>query len=129
MYIKENAERLRLDTDRIAVMGGSAGGMTSFYWLEHYKDKVLAFINCWGAPRGIIPNVTNFPPTLSVHGTADTTVPYELELPIQNALEKSDIPHKLITLDGAGHTPMRFFQTYIRSVIEWLDKYMSKPSV
>ena len=32
-------------------MGGSAGGMTCFYLLEHYSDKILAFGNCWGCPR------------------------------------------------------------------------------
>lgn len=124
LYIRENAERLNLDADRIALMGGSAGGMTGFYLLGHYNDNIRAFINCWGAPQGFSPCVSGFPPTLSIHGTADTLVRYELELPIQADLEKAGVVHELITLEGAGHTPMKFFATYIQSVIDWLDKYM-----
>ena len=72
-----------------------------------------------------MPDVTKFPPTVSIHGTDDITVSYELELPIQDAFEKAGIPHKLITLEGSGHTPIKRFNEYISTVIEWLDKYMN----
>ena len=101
LYIQQNAEGLHLDADRIAIMGGSAGGMTGFYLLDHYDDKFRMFGNCWGAPKGYMPDVTKFPPTLSIHGTADQAVPYELEAPIQAAFEAAGIDHELITLEGA----------------------------
>ena len=125
LYVQENAEKFHLDADRIAVMGGSAGGMACFYLLEHYNDKVLAFGNCWGCPR-TTPDITGFPPTISIHGTADPTVPYELELPVQEAFEKAGIPHHLISLEGAVHTPMKLFPTYIQTVLDWLDKYVKE---
>ncbi|MBR2461195.1 MAG: alpha/beta hydrolase, partial [Clostridia bacterium] len=96
LYITENADTLNIDKDRIAIMGGSAGGMTAFYLLEHYSDNIRLFINFWGAPWHYSPDVKGFPPTLSIHGTADPTVSYELELPISDAFEKHGIPHKLI---------------------------------
>ena len=52
------------------------------------------------------------------------TVAYDLELPIQEAFEREGIPHKLISLEGAPHTPMKHFAQFIPTVIEWLDRYM-----
>ena len=123
-YVKANAERLNLDAEHIAVMGGSAGGMACFYLLEHYDVDVKMFGNCWGSPRYQPIDVSSFPPTLSIHGTADPTVPYELELPIQDDFARFGVPHELVSVEGAGHTPMKHFQTYIPTVIEWLDRYM-----
>lgn len=123
-FIKEHAEQFGFDAARIAVMGGSAGGMTCFYLLEHYDVDVRMFGNCWGAPRIPVGDLTKFPPTLSIHGDADPTVPYTLELPIQDALAAAGVPHRLITLAGAGHTPMKRFSEYIPTVLEWLDRYL-----
>lgn len=124
LYVKENAEKFNFDAEHIAIMGGSAGGMTCFYLLEHYNDEFKMFGNCWGTPWTGVPDVTSFPPTVSIHGTADKAVAYELEAPVQAALEKAGIPHKLITIEDAPHTPMRYFETFIPTVLEWLERYM-----
>ena len=124
LYVKENAERFNFDAERIAVMRGSAGGMTCFYLLEHYDDSYIMFGNCWGAPWRGVPDVRKFPPTVSIHGTADQAVDYELEAPIQDGLEKAGIPHILITLEDAPHTPMKHFSTFMPIMLEWLEKYM-----
>lgn len=124
LYIRENAERLSLDRDRIAVMGGSAGGMTCFYLLEHYDVSVRMFGNCWGVPRRYQPDVSGFPPTLSIHGTEDALVSYALEAPIQADLARLGIPAELITVPGAGHTPIKEFDSYIPTVLAWLDRYV-----
>ena len=105
-------------------MGGSAGGMTCYYLLEFFDDEFKFFGNCWGSPWHRVPDITKFPPTISIHGTADPTVAYELELPIHEAFDKAGIPNKLISLEGAGHTPVKRISEYIDTVLEWLDKYM-----
>ena len=82
------------------------------------------FVNCWGTPKHRVPDVAKFPPTVSIHGTADQSVSYDLEIPIQEAFETAGIPHKLITLEDAPHTPTKYFETFIPVILEWLAKYM-----
>jgi acetyl esterase/lipase len=43
------------------------------------------------------------PPTLLVHGTNDTDVPYEQSVLMDRELTRRGVPHELITLQGAGH--------------------------
>ena len=124
LFVKENAEALSLDPSRVALMGGSAGGMACFYLLEHYDVDVKMFGNCWGVPRKYAVDVTGFPPTLSIHGTDDKLVSYALEAPIQKDFERLGIPAELITLQGAGHTPIKEFGTYFPTLLAWLDRYV-----
>lgn len=44
-----------------------------------------------------------FPPTLMLHGTKDTDVPYELSVRMAAALKERSRTHELITIDGGGH--------------------------
>lgn len=118
-YLKENAKELHLDMEKVAIMGGSAGGMTGFYAIADWPDRYCAFVNLWGAPEKV-PDLAKFPPTLSIHGSADPVVSYERELPIQEQLNDHHIPHELITLDGSGHTPLDRMGDFLPQIIEML---------
>jgi acetyl esterase/lipase len=49
-------------------------------------------------------NVTAaYPPTLLVHGTTDTDVPYELSAEMAKELARHKVAHELVTVPGAGH--------------------------
>lgn len=121
-YINENAAKFGLDAERIAIMGGSAGGMTGFLTIAQFKDPYKAFINLWGAPKMETPDLKDFPPTLSVHGTDDKAVPYALEAPIQQSFEDYGIWHQLVTLEGAGHTPLHRLDEYLPQILDLLAK-------
>jgi acetyl esterase/lipase len=45
----------------------------------------------------------DYPPTLLIHGTEDTDVPYELSAAMDRELTRHKIAHRLITVKGAGH--------------------------
>lgn len=46
---------------------------------------------------------SQYPPTLLVHGTEDTDVPYELSVAMARELARNKVPHELVTVKGAGH--------------------------
>jgi acetyl esterase/lipase len=49
-------------------------------------------------------NVTpKYPPTLMIHGTEDTDVPYELSAAMAKELARHKVVHELVTVPGAGH--------------------------
>jgi acetyl esterase/lipase len=45
----------------------------------------------------------DYPPTLLIHGTEDTDVPYSLSADLAKELEKHKVAHELVTVRGAGH--------------------------
>jgi acetyl esterase/lipase len=49
-------------------------------------------------------NVTrNYPPTIFIHGTRDTDVPFEQSVEMDNELTRACVEHKLIPILNAGH--------------------------
>lgn len=124
-FVMREGPALGLDTGRIALMGGSAGSMAGFYAIaDHPQDRYRMFANLWGVPVPL-PSLTGFPPVLSVHGTADPLVPFDLEDPLQQELQRLDIPHSLISLDGAGHTPLGQMSTFLPPILHLLNQTMN----
>ena len=64
------------------------------------------------------------PPILSVHGDADTTVPYQQSVQLHAALTKLNVPNQLITIPGGKHggfTPQERDHIYL-TIREFLGK-------
>ncbi len=45
----------------------------------------------------------SYPPTLLIHGTADTDVPYEQSVMMADALARNGVEHTLISIEGGEH--------------------------
>ena len=45
----------------------------------------------------------DYPPTLLIHGTVDTDVPYEQSTLMVDEFERHGVPHRLITIEGGEH--------------------------
>ena len=45
----------------------------------------------------------DYPPTLLIHGTEDTDVPYEQSAAMAQELARRKVAHQLVTVNGAGH--------------------------
>jgi acetyl esterase/lipase len=58
----------------------------------------------WFAGYCPVQNVTkDYPPTLLIHGTNDTDVPYEQSKLMAAKLAEAGVEHELLTVPGAGH--------------------------
>jgi acetyl esterase/lipase len=60
--------------------------------------------NAWFDPYCPIRNVTrDYPPTLLIHGTNDTDVPYQQSKDMAAKLAEAGVEHTFLTVPGAGH--------------------------
>lgn len=77
-----------------------------------------------------IDNVTgSYPPTLLLHGTADTDVPYQQSRMMHQALQEAGVHSEMITLEGLGHVFDRDFRNQIvrdafHQVVKFLKTYL-----
>lgn len=76
-------------------------------------------------------NVTNkYPPTLMIHGTADTDVPYEQSVMMETAFKKHNIVHRLITIEngehGLGGGDAKEIEAAYAAVVPFINQHMSR---
>lgn len=129
-WVRRHAADYGLDTGRLVLGGGSAGGMLVTNLVHDPAqpltpaDHVTALINLWGSPK---PNARLFralnpacPPTFIVHGTADQLVDYQLSVQLQQDLAALGVPCHLLTLPGAPHTPWMHMDQIAQTLLEFL---------
>ena len=74
-------------------------------------------------------NVTkDYPPTLLIHGTKDTDVPYSLSVQMDKELTAKGVEHQFITIPDGGHGFRRKVDDEIaartyRQMVEFLERY------
>lgn len=66
--------------------------------LEPGKDQKK--IDSYCAVRNV---TADYPPTILIHGTEDTDVPYSLSVDMAKQFEKHKVKHELVTVKGAEH--------------------------
>lgn len=133
VWVRDNAARLRIDTSRLVLAGGSAGGklVVNMAAIEGALDRqggaqpLAGLIVLWGSPepsyRGPHP-ITKLPPTLLIHGTKDVTVPYELSVQLAEELKAQQIPVEFLSLPEAAHTPVDRMPLVIDTVAAFLAR-------
>jgi acetyl esterase/lipase len=82
-------------------------------------------------PYMAVKNVTSsYPPTLLIHGDADTDVPYEQSVMMARELKRHGVEHELVTVRGAEHglaggDPQLVTAAYAKS-LEFINRHMGR---
>lgn len=107
-FVNKNAKRFRIDTTRWGLIGMSAGAATVM-GMSYAADDVFgnnvkpeAVVDLWGDTNEsfIESGESDF---LIVHGTEDTTAPYERAVVIHERAVSVGLDTQLITAEGYGH--------------------------
>ena len=134
-WIREHGPTYKIDPKRLALAGGSAGGMTVLNLCHHNNltvteacDSVRAIVDLWGTPSGdtrLFERVNPAsPPTLIIHGTADTLVRYDASLALAEELKAAGAEPAVLTLFDAPHTPLDHFEQIVESVTGFLYRHV-----
>lgn len=135
-WVRENSKKLGIDTSKIIIGGGSAGGIlgNNFCYRDGTKKEkwnksgIPAFVNLWGSPDeswGKYNIDKNDPPMIIVHGTEDASVPYENSVQIIKRLNEVKVKNQLITIEGAGHTPASHMDGFEVKIATFLSDIIS----
>jgi len=138
-WVRANAAGYRIDASRMAVGGGSAGGMIAVNLVAAENSEaaagrrpgVFALVNLWGSPSTALTVAAigkTYPPTLIIHGTADQTVPYSQSEALAAALKANGIRHRLVPIEGAAHTPTSNMPMLVDQVAAFLFDALPPPT-
>ena len=136
-WVRANQKMLKIDTNKIIVGGGSAGGMLAVNFC--YKDNapeekwdksgILGLIDLWGSPDPSYMFSTidkNDPPTIIVHGTVDKLVSYQNSIQLASTLKANNIKHELVTIEGGEHTPINHYAEFAEKIAAFIFPLLAK---
>ncbi len=105
-YVKDNADKYRIDPNKIAVGGNSAGAVLALYSAYNPGgEKVVASIALAGTlgPDHLERVVAGAPPAIMFAGTDDRTVPYAWSMAVKDKLKAVGSRVDWYSYPGAGH--------------------------
>lgn len=114
-FLRRYATTYKIDPDRIAIAGTSAGAITAYnvaYGSDEvghsgnpgYSSKVRAAVSLSGAALLTSPSAGE-PPTLDFHGTTDGLVPYQWSSNTIKDAKAVGLVAERTTWEGDGHVP------------------------
>lgn len=124
-WARKNATQYRLDPDKIAVGGYSAGAMTALYVAFSEVQKVAAAYSMAGTvlPGSLNAITGDDPPIIMLHGEQDMIVPYDLAVATHERIAAQGIINEFYSYPGVGHGVWNLASSHPR-VYAFLYKYV-----
>jgi len=114
--------------DRIALIGHSLGAFLALAVGASEGGRVAAVIEYYGGMNNSYASMAaSMPPTLILHGSADTTVPVRYAYALDALLARYNRPHEMKIYPGAGHglDPATNVDAWQRS-LDFLRRYLGR---
>jgi predicted esterase len=156
-FLRANHERYRIDPERVAALGDSAGAFAAIAAgvadPQDFSDdgpnrpvpaannpqengKANAVVDFWGSAEPVIAKLDpKDPPILIVHGTKDTHIGvfFPTALKLKAACEKNGVPYRFCPLEGKGHGHDAWHARYEDKdmptlALEFLNEFMKAPA-
>jgi dipeptidyl aminopeptidase/acylaminoacyl peptidase len=124
--LKYLATRPGIDPKRISILGISLGAFLALSLATTAKGIRAIVEISGGLPSPYAQQATStYPPTLILHGDADTVVPVSQAHDLNHLLDQTGTPHQLQLFPGEGHWFSAGVQLRIlASVAQFLGKYL-----
>jgi acetyl esterase/lipase len=126
-WLKRNAGAYRIDPDRVAIAGESAGGMTAAGVGTRAVDaasSVRAWISISGGIDGGEGVDATDAPGLLFANTEDPYVPFAWSADTDAALRRAGVPVRFVAIDGVGHVPADHVDQFIAESRDFLRRQL-----
>jgi acetyl esterase/lipase len=126
-WVHANAGTYRIDTDRIAIAGESAGAIAATgvgTRADSLDDRVRAWVSVSGGSNGGEFVDGSDAPGLLMSGTADPWVPYEWSADTAAAMQQAGVAVVLRSLDGEGHVPASYTEFFLDEARDFLYAHL-----
>lgn len=133
-WLRANAANYRIDENRIAVGGGSAGAFTSLHVAydsgegdsgnPEFSSAVRAVVAFWGGLLDPKVMTSGEPPLLVIHGTADSVVPFGMAERLVERAREVGVACEFHPLEGQGHAAWRKMNEYLGWIAPFLFDHM-----
>jgi acetyl esterase/lipase len=133
-WLRANAAKYRVDKQRIAIGGGSAGAFTSLQVAYGKGDgegggpgslpEVRAVVDFWGGLLDPNEMKAGGPPLIVIHGTQDKMVPFTFAEKLVARAKEVGVICEFHPLEGEGHAAWVPMDRHIRCVSQFLYHHL-----